>query len=101
LTFELTQLAAKFDDWRAGRISAGELNDQIHQHHNGPSRELFTFYNNAEPRWSVARGVSTGVLAENEIPEDVWPYIEAMVQFSRDQEDTGTDKTGVRCRTSL
>ena len=64
LARELTQLAARFDEWRAGRISAGELNHLIHQYHNGPSRELFKLYSYGESHFAVARAVAEGVLTE-------------------------------------
>ena len=84
LARELTQLATKFDEWRAGEMGAGDLDYLIHQHHNGPSRELFKFYNyGGSPHLAVARAVAEGVLTEDEIPEEVWPYIEATVQFCR------------------
>ncbi len=52
---ELTPLAARFDDWQAGQITAGELNDLIHPYHNGPSRDLFKFYSYGESHFAVAR----------------------------------------------
>jgi hypothetical protein len=83
LARELTQLAAKFDEWKAGQIGAGDLDLLIHQHHDGPSRELFKFYNGGDDGFKVAYAVVEGILNENEIPEDVWPHIESHVQFLR------------------
>jgi hypothetical protein len=83
LARELTQLAAKFDEWKTGRIGAGDLDHLIHQHHNGPSRELFKFYNSGDDRFAVAHAVVEGVLKEDEIPEDVWTLIKGHVQFLR------------------
>ena len=36
LTIELTKLATKFDEWREGKISAGELSYLIHEYDIGP-----------------------------------------------------------------
>ncbi len=83
LTRELTQLAARFDEWRAGQIAPGELNDLIHQYHQGPAREIYKRYDFGDADLAVARAVAQGLLAEDEIPEDVWPHIEAMVRFCR------------------
>jgi hypothetical protein len=83
LARELTKLATRFGDWQAGQIDAGELNDLIHKHHNGPSREMFNYYNNVSPSTSVARAVVEGLLAETDIPIDVWSYIEDMVKIYR------------------
>jgi hypothetical protein len=83
LARELMQLAAKFDEWEAGHIGAGELDNLIHQHHNGPSRKLFKFYNGGDDRFAVAHAVVEGVLKEDEIPEDIWPHIKLQMQFLR------------------
>jgi hypothetical protein len=83
LARELTQLAAKFDEWKAGHIGAGELDNLIHQHHNGSSRELFKFYNYADYDLAVAHAIAQGILAEDEVPADVWFHIKSKVQFLR------------------
>ena len=83
LARELTKLADRFDDWKAGRIGAGELNELIHQHHNGPSRELLNFYNNVgDNGLAVVCAITKGILREDEIPEDVWSHIERFLPFS-------------------
>jgi hypothetical protein len=83
LARELTRLAAKFDEWKADLIGAGELDLLIHQHHNGPSRELFKFYNYGSDDFAVAHAIVEGILKEDEIPADVWSHIENHVQFLR------------------
>jgi hypothetical protein len=83
LTRELTQLATRFDDWRAGKIEAGELHDLIHQYHQGPGLEIYKRYDFGDADWAVARAVALGLLSEDEIPGDVWPHIESHVQFLR------------------
>jgi hypothetical protein len=83
LTRELTQLAARFDDWRAGKIEAGELHDLIHQYHQGPGLEIYKRYDFRDVDWTVARAVALGLLSEDEILADVWSNIESRVQFLR------------------
>ena len=83
LARELTQLAAKFDEWKAGHMGAGELDNLIHQHHNGPSRELFKFYNYGNDDLAVAGAIAQGILTKEDIPADVWPHIENKVQLLR------------------
>jgi len=84
---ELTQLATHFDSWQAGQISARELDNLIHRYHNDHARELYKYYNYVSPDIAVARAVVEGWLGEDAIPDEVRPYIEAMVLFHRDQQD--------------
>jgi hypothetical protein len=84
LARELAQLAARFDEWRAGRISASELSHRIHQYDKGPLHEMYSLYNLMDQEFVVARAVAESLLPENEIPAEVWPHIHKMVQHLRD-----------------
>ncbi|MFQ6013948.1 MAG: hypothetical protein ACE5NP_00720 [Anaerolineae bacterium] len=83
LARELAQLAKKFDEWRDNRISAGELSHIVHQYDTGPLRDLYKRYNSGSVHMLVAYAVVHGILEEEAIPENVWPYIENAVQFWR------------------
>jgi hypothetical protein len=83
LTRELKQLAAQFDEWRAGRIRASDLSHRVHQFDKGPVREMYNLYNLMDQEFVVDRAVVEGLLTEEEIPEDVWPHISEMVQGLR------------------
>jgi hypothetical protein len=87
LSFELKQLATKFDSWKSGQISSSELDYLIHRYHDDSARELYKYYNNVSPDLAVARAVVEGWLVRKAIPDGVWPHIEAMVQFYRNQQD--------------
>jgi hypothetical protein len=80
---ELSGLAEQFDEWRAGKISAGELGFLVHDYDTGPLRELFKFYNRAPVHMRVACAVAQGILTEDEIPEEVLPYIAGGIEFYR------------------
>jgi hypothetical protein len=83
----LEPLAQKFDEWRAGSVSSGELTELIHKFHSGPSRELFTFYN--EPSLldlAVARAIVVGFLDEKEIDKAVLSHLEPAMQLYRERE---------------
>ena len=83
LARELRLLAAQFDEWRADRISAGELSYRVHQYDKGPAREMHSLYNLMDQEFVIARAVVEELLTEDEIPEDVWPHIRDMVQGLR------------------
>ncbi len=83
LSRELARLANKFDEWRQGRLSAGDLSYLIHQYDIGPSRELFKHYNNGLPHMQLACAIVHGILNEEDIPEEIWPYIRDALEFCR------------------
>jgi hypothetical protein len=66
LARELAQLAARFDEWRAGQISAGELSCRVHQYDKGPSHEMYSLYNLMDQEFVVARAVAESLLSEDE-----------------------------------
>ena len=83
LAAELVKLAGKFDEWRSGRISAGELTDLIHAYHNGPARQLWSYYNAGDDDLLVASAFVTGVLKQSDVPEDVRQHIQGLIEFCR------------------
>ena len=95
LSQELEKLAQGFEQWRQGTIDAFELNDLIHKHHNGASRELWKHYHYAWLHMQVAYAIFAGILREEEIAEEVWPYIEgALAFYERDSEQTPEPASG-------
>ena len=78
---ELGKLAQHFDEWREGKISAGELTELVHQYHNGPARELWKQYNrNPFTELLVASAMVEGILQKEDASEEVWPYIEEAIE---------------------
>jgi hypothetical protein len=59
---ELTKLKARFDNWQTKKIDCFELSDLIHEFHDGVSRELWKFYNRADPDTIVVHGADTGTV---------------------------------------
>jgi hypothetical protein len=78
---ELTKLDQTFGEWRSGKISSGELSYRIHQYERGPSRELFTRYNEGEQDMNVAYAIVVGILHRDEIPVELLEAIERPVNF--------------------
>lgn len=89
---ELAQLAAQFDEWRAGRIKASELGSRVHQFDKGPAYETYSFYNLMDQEFVLARAVVEGFLTKTEIPEEVWSHIREMVQNLRRYRDNTEEK---------
>ena len=76
LTQCLSRLESGFDDWRAGTIGVGELNDKIHHYHDGDSRDLWRKYNHLSPEELVGIAVAQGTLKLDEVPDAVRDMVE-------------------------
>ncbi len=75
LDHELEKLYRDFKKWRNKEIHGFELNDLIHKHHQGPSRELWKFYSYADPDTAVARAVKLDLIKKEEIPDNILQLI--------------------------
>jgi hypothetical protein len=80
---ELAKLGAAIDAWRAGERSPHAVHDEIHQFHDGVARDLYRFYTRAEPASAVAQALVAGVIAEVELPPELLPPLQPLVQFHR------------------
>jgi hypothetical protein len=81
---EVSQLAESFDKWRAGKIDVWELDHRIHQYHNGPARELYNQYNvPSQIDMLVAYAIVRGIISEDRVPEELWPYLDRQLEFYR------------------
>lgn len=77
----MNDLHEKFAEWKAGKISAGELSVLIHQYDRGPSSEMFSRYNHVDPQISVARGLFKGLLRREEISDEAYGFIKDLVEY--------------------
>lgn len=77
----LLELRAQFDRWQRGEITAGDLNDLIHEFHQGASREVWKKYatNHLEP--AIGYAVATGILQREELPPDLLEHVAALVEY--------------------
>jgi hypothetical protein len=79
LDAELRCLDNLFSQWRNGQLGPHELNDAIHQFHDGPSRHLWRAYTDSDPSLAVASAIARGVLREQEIPAQAAEELRVMV----------------------
>jgi hypothetical protein len=84
---ELTRLDQSFAEWRAGKISSGELSYRVHQYETGASREMFKDYNSSPPEMSVAYAVVAGILKREELPPNLMEAIEGELAFYQEMKD--------------
>jgi|GEM_PF-387811 len=66
----LSDLEASFRIWREGTITCFRLNDLIHDHHDGVSRDLWKKYG-FHPEVLLPILVASGVIQESEVPEEL------------------------------
>ena len=60
----LEDLFEDFSRWADDGYSSRELNERIHQFHDGISRELYKCYTGFPPSVAVARAIAVGVIDE-------------------------------------
>jgi hypothetical protein len=77
----LRGLQVEFGRWERGDITAAELNDQIHQFHQGAAREIWKSYatNRLEP--AVAFAIATGILRKEELQCELLQHVTGLVEF--------------------
>jgi len=80
LEAELGKLYENFAEWKSGKIDPWELSEKIHKFHNGASRDLYNYYNDQRfPEDIVAFAIRSEVFTRDEIPAEVWPYVEPIL----------------------
>lgn len=67
----LGELEENFKQWRKNKITAFELNDLIHQFHNGISRDLWSFYTSGYIELIVAQAITKGIILKTEISRGI------------------------------
>jgi hypothetical protein len=85
LKAELESLFKKFKEWENNKISSGELSHLIHEYDRGPSKNMFSYYNNIDPWVVVARAVAYNLLSEDEIPQDILSILSNSIELYRNE----------------
>ena len=77
----LGEVRVQFWRWERGDISSFELNEFVHQFHDGKSREIWKRYatNHLEP--AVASAVAAGILRREELPTELLQHIAGLIEF--------------------
>lgn len=67
----LEELYEEFQKWGGKSINVFELNDRIHEFHNGISRELYKRYVMMDADFSVAYALNNNILDEETVDEEI------------------------------
>ena len=76
----LEDLFAQFELWHKGAVNAFDLNQSIHEFHNKTGRSIYSLYVGAEPRLVVAAAVRDGILARDELGDELLSELSAMIE---------------------
>lgn len=76
----LHRLSLKFDEWKQEQITNSDLNQAIHEYHDGTARELWKSYHHTDEDFFVARAVVHGFLSREEIPVEVYEALKEMIK---------------------
>lgn len=70
----LDNLLASFQKWKQGEKTPFDLDEIIHQYHNGAARELYKQYATGDPDMAVLLALSRGILRIEDLSEDCRPF---------------------------
>jgi hypothetical protein len=71
LSVALAALEEQFRRWRAGEIGPHDLGEAIHTFHQGPSRTLWSQYNEGHGYLAAVAAVANGIVAKHEVAADL------------------------------
>jgi hypothetical protein len=73
-------LLQEFRRWNGKEIDVFELNEKIHEFHNGISRALYAKYVGMDPAFGVAQAIKGGVLKRAEIDDEIFALVSGMIE---------------------
>ena len=86
MTHHLNELAEKFEKWKKNEITSSDLNELVHNFHNGTSKQLYCIYNYLDVDGVVARAIAFGFLSEKEVPGELISLIQNMITFYKEHD---------------
>ena len=84
LAAALDALLADFQKWKQGGMTPFDLDEKIHQYHNGTARELYNQYATGHPDLAIIFALAKGTLKSEELNEDCRPFYQDRVDRLRD-----------------
>jgi hypothetical protein len=95
LSRELTDLEGEFGRWRSGAIDAHDLDEKIHQFHQGPNRRLFTMYTGDAVEFAVAAAIANGIISEAEAGSEMLEILRGGIELAnRYSKEESNDDSG-------
>jgi hypothetical protein len=79
LAAALDKLLASFHKWKQGAMTPFDLDEEIHQYHNGTARDLYKQYGTGGPDMAVLIALAKGILKVEDLNEDCRPFYQERV----------------------
>lgn len=83
----LDKLLAAFQEWKQGGTTVFDLDEKIHQYHNGTARELYKQYATGDPDMAVLLALAKGILKIEELNEDCRSFYQERLDRLRDWQE--------------
>ena len=83
----LDKLLTAFQKWKQGGITPFDLNEEIHQYHNGTARELYKQYVTGDPDMAVMLALARGILKIEELNEDCRSFYQDRLDRLRNRQE--------------
>jgi hypothetical protein len=77
----LSILAAKFDNWKIGKVTSFEMEELVHKYDCDESRKLWSLYNSSSLQSIVTRAIATGLLSEEEVGAKIITLLAEQIAF--------------------
>jgi len=71
LSKALGELEGKFKLWKKNKITAFELENLIHQFHNGIARKLWSFYANGDSELAIRQAIAKDIILKTEVKPSI------------------------------
>ena len=77
MALALDMLNEDFKKWKKSEITAWDLNEKIHEHHNVTARELWKVYEQMnDPSFAVALALAKGIIKIEDVQENCRELVE-------------------------
>jgi hypothetical protein len=85
MSIALDALYESMNLWKQGQVTVYQMNDEIHNYHNGASREVYNRYNTTHLNLAVASAIQRGILEKEAIDPEFLEVISAELTIIHDQ----------------
>lgn len=87
MSLALEVLYGNFQKWKKSEITPWELNEKIHEYHDGTARDLWKIYEQMnDPSLAISVALSKGIIKIEEVQEDCRGLVERKSEFFQRKE---------------